>query len=83
MRLFYDEFGPTPLGVLSFIAALFVGLLVFAVWLDATACRQQGQMAGRETAYRFPAGCFVKNDGQFIPADEFKARAITNERGRE
>lgn len=88
MGIFKDEYGSATAFAAALIALTAVVVLTAAFMaignaFAAVSCKQLGEMTGRETAYRFPAGCFVKNDGQLIPADEFKARAITNERGSE
>lgn len=75
----FDWAGPTPLGVIVIFGAIIAALVASAVGMDAAACGQYGETTGRATTYRFPSGCYVASRGGFIPADEFRARAVTNE----
>lgn len=78
-----DYYGPTLLGLIFIVALLFGSIMTSVFSLGYVKCRQYQDLTGRVTQYAIPAGCFVRYGDTFIPVEEFKARAVTNERAQE
>jgi hypothetical protein len=63
---------------LGFMAGLmvlmFVAAAAFVAINDGYGCAQYANATGRDTTYRFPAGCFVQHgDGSWLSMGEYKS----------
>lgn len=55
------------------VVLVFVGVLGAMVALATHSCHQVGDQMELSTEYRFPSGCYVEIDGEWIPGGSYRA----------
>jgi len=77
--IFTDEYGIRFIWFIVLLWGGVVGVIVgVATVIDSHQCSTYAEMSRITTEYRFFT-CYVDYKGRFIPIEEYRARAITNE----